>query len=397
MKTHWLLTSLLVCSQLVAFPQRFSLKGRLTAYDTETKVALMKLNHLDLFFSGSNLSVVDTATIDGNGNFEFNNPAIIENNTFYRLNVTTGDQSPGGICMLGTNENFAFFLLNKHTQIEFTTDPDHVSQQLIITKGDKAAYLINRLSTTRKRYNEVVDEHVKRRKALDKSLPSYADSVKSINAHMKEGATTTNYYEDMMHFADTVSNPYISILATQYLPDDLPHSFFVNMNERYKKEIPGSKYTEQFTAQVTGGNTFLKEGSKAPEITLPDTKGQIIKLSGLKGKYVLIDFGASWCAPCRAENVSVIKPLYNKYRNKGFTVLSISQDMNRANWLSAIEKDETNTWYNVSDLKGQASKTAEDYRVLSLPCNYLVDPNGLIIARDLHDAKLEKFVEKILQ
>jgi thiol-disulfide isomerase/thioredoxin len=115
-----------------------------------------------------------------------------------------------------------------------------------------------------------------------------------------------------------------------------------------------------------------------------------VSLSALKGKYVLVDFWASWCAPCRAENPNVVK-LYKEYNAKGFTVFGVSLDgqATQKAWLSAIEKDGL-TWTQVSDLKGWANSAAKDYDVKSIPQNFLIDPNGVIIAKDLRGEDLVK-------
>ncbi len=341
--------------------------------------------------------MVDSSAVDKKGNFTFTNAAVIEDNTFYRLNVVdTRKVNPGAIMMVGTHENFAFFLLNRHSQIVLSTSAEQVGAKLVLSKADKANHLINRLNKIRSPYDELVDRLVKRRNALDQALPAYKDSLAAIRALMDKGAISTKYYQGIRKFADTVSNPYVSLLAMQYLPDDDYHSFHLEMNERYLKMIPGSEYTAQFNAGLTGESTYLKTGSKAPDFMITDSKGRTVTMADLKGKYVLIDFWASWCTPCRVENVMYIKPVYQQYRDKGFTVLSVSQDISRENWLNAIEKDDIDTWRQVSDLKGVASKTISDYKVISLPYNYLIDPNGVIIAQNLRGAELEEFLKKTL-
>ena len=126
----------------------------------------------------------------------------------------------------------------------------------------------------------------------------------------------------------------------------------------------------------------IEIGSKAPEIALSDLNGKIIKLSSLKGKVVLIDFWASWCRPCRAENPNVVR-LYKKYKNKNFTIFSISLDQDKNKWIDAINQDKLSWPNHVSELSGWRSTSATKYGVSSIPKTFLIDKNGIIIGYDL--------------
>ncbi|MBD0368365.1 MAG: TlpA family protein disulfide reductase, partial [Flavisolibacter sp.] len=128
-------------------------------------------------------------------------------------------------------------------------------------------------------------------------------------------------------------------------------------------------------------------GTEALNFTQNDVNGQPVSLSSFRGKYVLIDFWASWCKPCRMENPNVVKA-YQKFSNKNFTILGVSLDQEKEPWIKAIEKDKL-SWTQVSDLKFWSNEVAVLYHVQGIPQNFLVDPNGKIVAKNLRGQELE--------
>jgi len=142
----------------------------------------------------------------------------------------------------------------------------------------------------------------------------------------------------------------------------------------------------------------LALGSVAPDFTLPDTTGTPVALSSLRGKYVLVDFWASWCGPCRHENPTVVAA-YNKYKDKNFTVLGVSLDRpgKKEDWLKAIHDDQLQNWPQVSDLKFWQSEVVALYAIKGIPQNYLLDPNGVIIASNLRGPALEAKLAEIIK
>jgi peroxiredoxin len=140
----------------------------------------------------------------------------------------------------------------------------------------------------------------------------------------------------------------------------------------------------------------LAVGSLAPEIDLPGVDGKNIKLSSLRGKYVLIDFWAAWCGPCRRESPNIVA-MYKKYNEKGFEIYSVSLDKKKNDWVNAIKKDGLGAWSHVSDLKFWNSIAAKDYGVESIPFTVLLDKEGKIIAKGLRGDKLEDKLAEIFK
>jgi peroxiredoxin len=187
--------------------------------------------------------------------------------------------------------------------------------------------------------------------------------------------------------ASPLSLGVINLLQTNTIDKDKYFSTYLKVAERVKKEWAAYGSAKSFIEMVEKMKPTAI-GQPAPDIVLPDVNGQIKKLSSFRGQYVLVDFWAKWCGPCRQENPNVVR-VYNKYKDKGFTVFGVSLDRRKEDWLQAIEQDGL-TWTHVSDLKYWQSEAAKLYNISSIPFSVLVDPNGIIIDKNLRAAALEK-------
>jgi peroxiredoxin len=231
-----------------------------------------------------------------------------------------------------------------------------------------------------------------------------ADSLKATGNTSMDGDAikkdiNTQFKTVVKRFSETTAYEPNAVIAARVLNPQEDFPFFESFNSSLDKRFAGTVMTRefhQFFERLKEGMPEPNEiGNKAPELKLEDTNGKVISLSSLQGKYVLLDFWASWCGPCRAENPNVLTA-YKKFKNKNFTILAVSLDNNKAKWIDAVRHDAL-LWWQVSDLKGWQSPAAAKYGVRGIPMNFLIDPKGVIIAKNLRGPALEEKLGETLK
>ena len=240
--------------------------------------------------------------------------------------------------------------------------------------------------------------------------------IKGSKAHddFKEFSKVTQPYESMFQqdavidkdaakacidvlklFVKNKPESYLSLIAIYRINQLTPNGQL--MEELFKSLLPeiqsspiGGYISQQIDeAKRNPANKVI------PDFEMADVDGKMVNIKSYRGKYVLIDFWASWCGPCRGENPNVVNA-YNKYKSKNFTVLGISLDKSKEPWIEAINHDGL-TWTHVSDLRGWSNAVAQQFGITSIPQNFLIDPSGVVIGKNLRGEALDAKLESILK
>ncbi len=331
-----------------------------------------------------------TAETDANGHFEFQ--VQDDSINYYRLSVS--------------EKNFLLLILSPNEKVEVTGPKDELFKSYKVSGSEHSEIAANFFHAV-----DDITEKMRSHQETFQLIPAANDAEKEqIQKAMDKIKDEYNAY--VYNFVDQNSTSPAVVVAASYLRNpeaDLP--FFKKMQEGLGQTVPGSVYHKQIGDQVKSlerqvammeqqklqqaeQEKFLKIGETPPEIKLANPEGKQISLHAQKGSVVLLDFWASWCRPCRMENPNVVK-LYEKYKNQGFDIFSVSLDQNAEQWTNAIKTDKL-TWPNhVCDFGGWQSEPAQAYKLSGIPFTVLLDKEGNVIAKNLRGPALEKKLEEI--
>jgi len=346
---------------------------------SESVGSLIQLNYI----AQGKIEPAGTATIDADGNFS----------------IQTQAQEPGFYNVAFSNENSFLLFLEPGSTTKISAEGANLfTTYELLEAGNDSKLMKEYFSEYNAFYLEL--------QAINESMEKLAfNDDKGRQMFIKKSEAKRDIFNAFKHnFIEVNIESPVMVTMIDHLDPSTEMDYITKIGDAVQKSLPNTHYATIIANAVkkksqdymmASAPQRIQKGSMAPEVEFPDPNGKIIKLSSLKGKVVLLDFWASWCKPCRAENPNVVR-LYNQYKNKGFEVFSFSLDKEKARWTNAIQADGL-IWPNhASDLKGWQTATIPVYGYNSIPFTVLIGTDGKIIETNLRGQQLEKKLKSIL-
>jgi len=320
----------------------------------------------------TSIAVVDSTTLSQDGTFKFKRNGPYAN--LYKLRV--GGSIYDLIAQNGDDVTFSTDLNDSlHSyQVNGSEESEKIQEYNKISN-----YYIDKNT-------KIVNEYQAKAQALGKESDSLLNIYRPLFLKTMEDENTAT-----LKFVNDNKNSLAGFYAATSLDPDKYEPQLIAYADAIKDDFKDNPAVRQFERQMAAAKP-VSIGQPAPDFTVISIDNKPIRLSDYKGKYVMLDFWASWCGPCRQENPNVVKQ-YAIYHPKGLNILGISLDTSKTNWQQAIANDKL-SWMHASDLKNFEGPTERLYHIEAIPSNFIIDPKGIIIAKNMRGADLEEFLNK---
>lgn len=326
-------------------------------------------------FLYQNNELVDSAFLNENNEFTFKR--VSADPDFFNLSL--GDKSITFIAQNGDDIAFTFDSPSPESTYEVSGSDDSEKLKDFNTLSSKFTKI----------FMQIQEEYVKK----VSENPALQDSLNKVLTPRFE-QNLALYSKETLAFGQKNMDNLAGFYAMGTLDQIKYEQELIGYAEKIKDKFAKNPAVAQFLKRMEAVKP-VSIGQPAPAFEMSSTDGKVIRLADFKGKYVLVDFWASWCGPCRQENPNIVK-VFNQYKNKNFTILGVSLDDDKADWLKAI-KDDKLTWSHVSELKRWDSPIVNLYKVEGIPASFLLDPQGKIIAKNLRGEALNSFLSTTLK
>ncbi|MBK8557412.1 MAG: TlpA family protein disulfide reductase [Lewinellaceae bacterium] len=359
-----------------------------TAEGWRPKVYLVYPSNFRQILSPYEGIVVDSCNLSSDGHFSFGQKAWLQKAQLCLLFVQPEhSRYPNDIVFPLLPENFICLVLEPGKTVQLEAQADSLAASYTLRSGSSDNQLLAQLRNLRRPvYLEM---------ARQAATPQEDSTVVFQHGSPAEAAYTQQLYQ----FLDTCQAYYPTLAAIRYAHTDNEYrdnpELFVKLCQRLSEQQSDNPLSAQYCAYTSPEHLPVLIGEKVPDYALPGPDGDTLRLSELKGELILLDFWASWCAPCRKEIRETLVPLYAAYHEKGFEIAGISIDSSPEAWRRAIARDGA-TWPTGCDMEGDASPVRQDLKFEYIPGNYLMDSNGVLLARNLHGDSLRAFVRAYL-
>lgn len=345
----------------------FEIKGRFEHATAQSKVYLYALNKAEP-------TAIDSTVLSEKGEFRFSHASPEVN--FFK--VAAGSNEYMLIAKDGDHIEMSADLTDPNMQYKISgAEEADKLESLNVTKNKHLA----RINAVQKKFDDLVAQNPeKREEIMERIRPEYTKEINDLNA-------------GVLKFAQENVESLAGFYAINLLNPAEYETEMVAYSDKIKSKFNHNSAVTEFLVRMAKLKS-VQVGQMAPAFTIDGIDGNKINLSDFKGKYVLLDFWASWCQPCRVENPNVVKA-YQEFKDKNFTVFGVSLDKDRAAWQQAIKADQL-TWPHGGELMDFEGPVVRLYQVDAIPTSFIIDPEGKIIAKNLRGADLENFLRKTL-